>query len=548
MQESGEKSDLREAWLPVLLLTGFVSLRWLLNDNMGLFNEANMLPFARQHIDSNWIAQDWYLNQPPGYRVPFIVVFGRLAEAWGFLATSIVGRLLCYAFIASALVFLSRKLKLSTPLLLLAIALFLYINTGTSGAAGEQGAAAREWLFGGVEPKMVAYGLILYAIAALFTDRLLRAALLLGLATTFHTLVGGWAFLSALGWLVLWRRSLLLSDLRRLGLFFVFYAAASLFALQPILEQISAPKAIARFPASFIYVYLRTPHHLNPLAWDAGWWLKPVILLLTLGFSVFVLQRQAKRTDKPASPAHLVRVRLVTFTLVSLIPFALGLLIAPFDQQGKFLQYYPFRFGDLMLPLNTCLLFACALEQSFADGQARKVLISVCVILLSLTCALQAIAFGTQAFALQDFPSHPQEINSAGKEMTMWIRHNTPKAAVFVSSPVDLANFNWLTERATIAKFKLVPPTAVGVAEWLERLTDLSGRVDPWTDLSRTQDNSVSIGNKLTKGYKTLTTAQAIALMDKYQAAYFLTDSNHRLKLPVTHHNDEYTLYTKSGR
>jgi hypothetical protein len=545
MRVLGKATQLRETWLPILLVTGFISLRWLLNSNMGLFNEANMLPFARQHIDPSWIAQDWYLNQPPGYRVPFINVFGRMAAAWGFLATSILGRLLCYTFIASALVNLSRKLKLSTPLLLLAIALFLYVNTGTSGAAGDQGAAAREWLVGGVEPKMVTYGLILYAIGCLLSDRLLPAALLLGFATTFHTLVGGWAFLCSLAWLVLLRRGLLFGNLRRFGLFFVLYVAASLFAIQPILEQIATPKSAGRFPPSFIYVYLRTPHHLNPLAWEAGWWLKPVILLLILGLSIYVLQRYAKKADPSASQPHLARVRLATFTLVSLIPYAIGLIIAPFDQQGKLLQYYLFRFGDLMLPLNTCLLFACALEQSFSEGRSRKTLTSVCFTLLSLTCALQAVTFSAQAFSLQDFPHDPQEIDAEGKEMTSWIRLHTPKTAIFVSPPVDLASFSWLSERATVAKFKLVPPTAAGVAVWLERLTDLSGKVDPWTEIKRTKDNSISIGNKLTKGYGKLTTEEAIALMTKYQAAYFLTSNTHRLNLPIVHRNDEYTLYAR---
>lgn len=60
------------------------------------------------------------------------------------------------------------------------------------------------------------------------------------------------------------------------------------------------------------------------------------------------------------------RFELAEFTLISLIPFVAGVAIAFFDHQGTWLQYYPFRFGDMMLPLTTSLLLACNLETKFS--------------------------------------------------------------------------------------------------------------------------------------------------------------------------------------
>jgi hypothetical protein len=545
-------------WLPIVILVAFVSLHCLLNGNLGQVNETNILPFARQHIDSSWLPNDWYLNQPPGYRVPFIAIFGRMAATFGFLPTSIIGRLLGYTLITSALVFLSRQLKLQFVLLLVAIALFLNINTGFSDMTGAQGSVAREWLFGGIEPKIPAYGLILYAIGFMLSDRLLPMALLLGIATSFHTLVGGWAFLVSVGWLIWHYRLSLFTNIRRLLIGLVLYTAGAVFAFQPIWEQLTEAKSTGRFSASFTYVFIRTPHHLNPLSWDAGWWIKPVLLLLLLAGSTYALHRRASLSGELRSPTHMARLGLAQFTLVSLIPVVTGLIIAPFDHEGKLLQYYLFRFGDLMLPLNTWLLVMVALQAVFAEGRSRKWLIYGCMALLALTCTFRAVTFTEQAIAMQTFPSKPQRVSATMKDFCNWIRTHTPKDAVFVSPPVELDNFHWLAERATIAKFKLVPPGGAGIGEWLQRLSDLSGKIDPWDDIKRTRDNTDVIKTKLSSGYRALTRGRAIALMNRYHADYFIGENFYvddkdvihtlrSLKLPIAYQNKEFTLYTRES-
>ncbi|WP_448604163.1 DUF6798 domain-containing protein [Thermoleptolyngbya sp.] len=537
-------AGIRPFWLPVLLLVGLVSLRCLLVGNMGQVNETNILPFARQQFNPDWLPQDWYLNQPPGYRVPFIAIFGRMADAWGFLPTSIIGRLLGYTGLSAGLVFLSRRIGLSVPLLLLAMILFLYVNTGLSGASGAQGTVSREWLFGGIEPKIPAYTCILFAIGLLLEGRIVMAGLLLGVATSFHTLVGGWAFLSAMAWLVLWRRDLL-RHWGQTGKMLALYAAGAVFSIRPVLQQLTTQTPEGRFSESFVYVFIRTPHHLNPLSWDGGWWFKPVTLLAIALGSAYLLRSIAKQRRQLQTPTHRARMGLTAFLLCSLIPFAAGLLAAPFDTEGKFLQYYPFRFGDIMLPLNACLLGCCALEQAFGTpvGQATQRLRRVSLWIVAAVCAAQAVVFVQQAIALQDFPSRAQRIDRDGKALCEWIQQNTRRDDIFVTPPVELDNFHWLAERATIAKFKLVPPSSEGIPEWIDRLTRLSGDVNPWDDIRRDRNNSLRIQRRMTRGYRNLSTEQALNLMQTYSAAYFLSKGLPKLDLPVVYQNEDYTLY-----
>jgi hypothetical protein len=228
-----------------------------------------------------------------------------------------------------------------------------------------------------------------------------------------------------------------------------------------------------------------------------------------------------------------------------LIPFVVGLAIAPFDVQGKLLQYYPFRLADVLLPLTACLLFACALEQTFT-GRARPGLVLGCVLLLSWKCGIQAVRLQEQILALQHFPSQKQGADPEWKALCAWIRSQTPQNAMVISPPVEFVNFTWLAERPTVAKFKLFPQTKAGIVSWYERLTDLSGHPHPWPAIHDRDDNRGQIQRQLTTGYNRLTTAQAKNLMSKYGADYFVTRIDHRLELPVAYHNALYVLYGRT--
>jgi hypothetical protein len=578
--------------LEILAVLVFLSLECLLDNNMAV-NEVDLLPLAKQYADPTWIPGDWYLNQPPGYRLLFQFLFGNLIVIWGFLATSVVGRLMCYGLVASGLVLISRKLELSVPLLLLAVSFFLHRDTFDKlsqkefliagldagwifillaiglllisrklpfgwqlpllmlafglflkGEHKPQSLVAGEWLVGGLEAKSVAYGLILLAIGLMLSGSYRWMALMLGLATSFHVLVGGYTFLAVLGWMLL-RRKTRLPSIQQLGLMFLIYLVASSFAIQSVLEQLFSSTATGSLAPSYIYVFLRLPHHLNPLVWSSNWWVNLVLYLSILVLSVGVIR--VNRSGEDASESYAARIGLFEFTVICLIPFILGLIVAPFDARGSFLQYYPFRLGDVMLPLNTCLLLACAFEQTFTSTRVKKGLLLVCILLLSGLCALKVVHFQKQVLALGEFPSKQQEVTPAWKNLCNWVRENTPNDALVVSPPAEFANFTWLADRPTVAKFKLLPQNKAGILAWYERLSDLNGNVFPLpTSFDRSFNAFKDIGWRLDDSYYHLTTARAKELMVKYQADYLMTRIEHQLDLPAAYRNQSYILYRRS--
>ena len=533
-------------WLQVLLLTVFLSLKFLLVNNMGNVNELDVLPLARQYVDPAWISQDWYLNQPPGYRLLFQAIFGKLAVTWGFLATSLIGRFVCYYLVASGLVLIGRRLGLNFVFLLLSIILFIYVDPGVDPYK-DQGVVVHEWIVGGLEAKAIAYGLVLLAIGWMLEGRYGLLALTLGLATSFHVLVGGWTFLAVLSWLALNRKKGF-RDVRYLVSFLFLYLITSAFAIPAVLQHLGFPNPtgtidVSYIEASYIYVFLRLPHHLNPLSWVPGWWLSPLIYLLVLGISVTFFRYRRNSTQSPE--IYDARLGLARFALLTLIPFALGLLIAPFDTQGKLLQYYPFRLGDVILPLSACLLLFCALNQLF-NPKVRRIAILIGLVILGSVYCVEATSCQKQLVKIQQFPSQTQDLTSAWQDMCLWIRQHTPQESLVISPPVEFANFSWLSERATIAKYKLLPQNEAGVMSWYNRLNDLSGETNPWQLEPGEQPGKNTFKKALTEGYVHLGTDQVKRLMHQYQANYFVTRLGHQLDLPVAYQNVEHILYTVS--
>ncbi|NJO39894.1 MAG: hypothetical protein HC769_04025 [Cyanobacteria bacterium CRU_2_1] len=543
------KPDRSPIWVQILVLLALLTLELLLSLVMGRisWNETDVLPLARHFADPTWVAEDWYLNQPAGYRFLFQVIFGNMAAAWGFLATSIVGRFSCYSLFATGIVLLGRKLGLTTPFLLLAISLFLYggcrelfVNCGS-----QQGAIANEWMVGGLEAKALAYSVFPLAIWLLLEGQYYGMALLMGLMTSLHVLVGGWVFLATIGWLLL-NRKFSSEKPWHWGVIGLIYLGASLFAIQPVLNQLTSPAVTGVIQPSAIYVFLRLPHHLNPLSWASERWIRPIVLLILFTMSVTLIRRtqKADRQLGTLTSEQDASIGLAQFTLMALVPFVLGLIIAPVDTQGQLLQYYPFRLGDVMLPLSTGLLLSSVLQRSFT-GQTQKIVLILCIVLLSVVFSTRTVNFFNQAVALREFPGKTQDIDATRRDFYTWIRNNTPTDAQIISPPVKWIDFTWLTERATIAKFKFLPQTKLGIINWYERLGDLGGIGSTWATIQPTQDNREEIEDQLTEGYNRLTTDQVIALMDKYQATYFATVRKHRLDLPIAHRNSDYVLYAK---
>lgn len=532
-------SDFSKTTLQTAIVLIFLCLRLLLDNNMSglVWNEVDVLPLAKQFVAPDWIPNDWYLNSETNYRALFQVIFGWLIVHLGFLPTSVIGRLICYTLVAWGIVLLGQKLGLSLSYLLLATIAVTYQGS-------LQGAIAGEWFVGGLEAKAVAYGLILLAIPLMLKRKYVLMTLLLGLATSFHVLVGGWALIATLAWFCLRPKERLWQLGQKGWLLPIIYLIASAGAIPGSLQQLLTSAPSGNISPAFIYVFLRLPHHLNPFAWHPILWLRLIVYLAILARCLISLKQKADAKGWKAE--DYARFELAEFTLISLIPFVAGVAIAFFDHQGTWLQYYPFRFGDMMLPLTTSLLFACNLETKFSLQKPKfRLWLATC---LSCILFVQIAFFTQQATAVPTFPSEQQDVDSQWKLMSDWIRDHTAQDAIIISHPWKLANFTWMTERATIAKLKLFPQTKEAIVEYYERLNDLSGGAVAKIYFGDEKLDQRKTIKAISAGFSDLNTVQVQKLMTKYKSNYFLTDRSHHLDLPIVHTQAAYILYRRAYR
>ncbi len=71
----------------------------------------------------------------------------------------------------------------------------------------------------------------------------------------------------------------------------------------------------------------------------------------------------------------------------------------------------------------------------------------------------QLTIFSQRAIAFQNFPTQQQDVDPQWKSLSNWIRNHTEPDAIVISYPWKLANFTWMTERATVVKLKMFPQT-----------------------------------------------------------------------------------------
>mgnify|MGYP003694197107 CR=1 FL=1 len=142
---------------------------------------------SRRVADPTFLAADFTWSRLPPTSTVFdhlVAPLWRLGDA-GRVAN--VGRAVCWALLAISLAALAKTLRLPASALVIGFVLWLHWGQtlGICGAPVE-----------GFQPKSLAYPLIFAALVLVMRGRAGWAGACLGLATTFHLVVGGWACLA----------------------------------------------------------------------------------------------------------------------------------------------------------------------------------------------------------------------------------------------------------------------------------------------------------------------------------------------------------------
>lgn len=502
---------------PWMIAAARVGGLWLLiltlNDTFTGFgqNELVVLPFARQAVQPDWLASDWWLNHNKTYCWLFNQIFGRMTLEVGFEWTAILGRLLANLLFAFALERIFHAFDLPYVLGFLGAALFLE----------NQSLVAYEWIVSGLEAKAFAYPLALLAAAFHIRDRHSMGFFLLGLAMSFHSLVGFYAVfctvvtlaLTAHGETVRQRLSYLTSAWT--------FAISGGIGLLELLRGALPRTGVDTTGIWEIYVLDRAPHHLYPGTWKDTPWVTEITLV-----TFFLILTRYLVVSRP--------VRFVTtYALVTLALFFVGVVVW-IAGEIPLLRAYWFRFPDTMVPLIAFLLAGCWIDRLSSRPASLHALLSrsLQIAALALTVALVPRAV-TQITRLLD---HRSWTNPATASMDHWIREHTPRDAVFLISPAR-DDFYVQAQRPIVVNFKACPQQdAASMVEWFDRLREINqGRPFQGRGFQRMAE--------IRRSFEDLDDSTVAHLRDLYHARYFLTGSPRPYRFPAVHAADGLVLY-----
>jgi len=431
-------------------------------------NEPAYLGKAKHFWDPSYCPDDFFFNSSNPHLI-FYLTIGPLTQVLSLYATSLIGRIVGYGLMAwgwTTLCGVTTGSRASAPV---SAALFLLSQM--------IGTFSGEWIVGGIEGKVFAYGFAFWGLAEVSKDRRFAAAVLLGLSAGFHPIVGCWVVLCA-GLTVLFVRTSGLNGqketlpelVRDWWPAVAVLIVVSLPGIVPALQSVftASSDAIAK-QANYIHVFIRIKHHVDPMQFRLVAYQQYVLL----AFAWLFLWWKTP-TDRRANWLHL----FVAVTLMFLIG---GLLVGyrtipPRDMplsdiRTLLLKFYPFRLGDVFLPIAVSFLAATQLERwrcrrtlpagLYVDRRDRS------IVVIALTALVAACAIGVPTP-----DANPSRMSPKMKQdwlaLCDWIEHHTANDAVVQASGNDWA-FKWFAQRAQYVSYKDCPQGADEIVEWARR-------------------------------------------------------------------------------
>lgn len=488
---------LSSLWSIAFIWTLFAAISFL-SSRVPAVNEPHYLCKAKAMEHRAWCQRDFFLRSSNAHYC-FLKVCGKLTDSMSLAKLAMCGRL------ASTLVLAIGWWRLvhsvvadeSTRVRVTVFSSLLFV------LLSQLGSFSGEWLLGGFEAKVPAWGFALVATGEIIRGQqhrsfvaFLLAGIFAGLALAVHPVVGGWMAvclfgMSAFAAIEEFRRSSMgvveksagcRNSLIRLAVFSVAVIAFSLPGLLPALSFLTRQTATPddQLRASMIQVFWRLAHHLDPTHLSIRQWLYAVVNLACIRF---VLVRMPRR--ETSRGFWLLTFVLLMSGFVALLGIVIGWHTQSFtDMYAEFqdwkwpttvLKFYPFRTLDGLLPIVAAIgitLWAqpSLSQSSHADqqtfslsgGKARR-----------NTIGLLFVAALTVILAWRQGAAPPAGYTEAQFEDWQkacdWIRRNTPPDSLILT-PRESYGFKWFANRAEYVCYKDCPQDAAGILEWNRRL------------------------------------------------------------------------------
>lgn len=482
---------------------------------IGSSNHVGLLPVVRRILDPNYLPGDFNIALRFYHHRAFAyLVAGGSALLGEDRALAVLGVMAMLA-ISAALFGLCSQMGLSRVgfLVVAAFAATRFLWTG-------KGLEANEFLGDPeVMPPHLAHALALLVLTALIREKFRLAIFLTGLTILLHLQIGVT--------LALMTSYLYITRLREFGwketalllVLAIIPASPALWHVAQMLQQGLAGSSIS----SAYYIDFRHPHHFELSSAAAAFWVTAHLLMIGLVYVIFFFRPRDPETRKAIGKLFICGWSLVELCLIHFADYYLV-------KNDKLAQVQFLRLTPLVTILGAiCLVL---LVNRWLTNPKLALAVNVALIVAAAIWGWHSprqtevpYYFGVKRFA--DEPSN--WVNAA-----LWVKANGPRDTVYLVPP-GRNGFSVLSERSIVAEFKLNPDGSRFLAEWFERLRDLSGGELP---TGRGFENR----RPLDRAFAKLTNEQLLALSQKYNARYAVLHKDSKAQFEIVYQNKDYRV------
>jgi len=447
-------------------------------DTPPMVNEAHYLAKAKNFWDPQWCAGDLFVSSAKAHTT-FYAFFGCPTQWVSLSTTAWLGRIVGWALIATGLQQLCRRVLQRRGFSLVVLLVWI--------AGIENGNLAGEWVIGGIEAKVPAYGLILLGLSAMVARRWNQVWIYLGGASAFHVLSGGWSVVAAMFvWLCTEMKS---GDRKRFFSWGLLAGGAiALLGLVPALALTFGATHADSTAAAKIYTYYRIKHHLLPADFQTAWYIRHALLVaIAVLLAVPFWRRPAGDTQIDSESRRKLR-SLAFFALGAVVLALIGLLIgllppyAP-DLAARLLRFYWFRLTDAAVPLFVAVAVAAwIVDRAIWKKSIGIALVLIAAVLMGISMN-DRMRLGVPPSVSNDLLGPQVGTPAAVQRAVMkdwlavcrWARLSTLEDEVFLT-PRHQQTFKWYAQRAEVVNWKDVPQDAQSLRQWYQRFLEIYPR------------------------------------------------------------------------
>jgi hypothetical protein len=498
---------------------------------VGASNHVGLLPVVRRILDPNYLPGDFNIALRFYHHRAFAYLVAGGSALLGEDRALIVLGVLAMLAMSAALFGLCRELGLSRWGFLV-VAVFAATRFAWTG----KGLELNEFL-GDPEimPPLLAHTLALLVLAALIKERYRLAVFLTGLAILLHLQIGLTLALMTLPLYLIKLREFGWKEVLVFAALVIVPASPALWHVGHMLQRGLAKSSVS----SAYYIDFRHPHHFELFSAAAAIWVAGHLAMIAVSYSLF-RRREAEPpgstsvlTDGEKSATHTISssigkllVCCVTLILLCLIHFTDYYLI----KNDKLAQVQFLRVTPLITILGA-ICFVLIVNRMLTNRRL--------VALANVTLIIAAAVWGWYSPRRQEVPYYFgvqrfADQKSSWTDVARWVKANGPRDTVYLAPP-GRNGFSVLSERSIVAEFKLNPDGSLYLAEWFERLRDLSGGELP---AGRGFENR----RLLDKAFAKLTNEQLLALNAKYNAGYAVLPKDSIAQFEAIYQNKEYRV------